>query len=97
MFKYLIKLNIEYNGLDSLCGSTREVEIETEKEIKIYDNEVKIIIFEAMKSVGMIAEWVKVDQLWLSYKTGLQDAKINFTSEHSYWQNGVIAFLEIQQ
>ena len=94
MFAYRIKSNIEYNGLDFPCGNLREVEIKTEKEINIHDKESKIIIFEAMKSAKLIAEWVKVEQLWLSNKTALQEGKIHFTSEHSYWQNGVIAFWE---
>lgn len=94
VFTYRIKSNIEYSGLDFPCGNVRQITIETEKEIKIYDKDAKLLIFEAMKTAKMIAEWVTVDQLWLSDKTPLCAAKINFVSKYSYWQNGVVGFWE---
>ena len=96
MFTYILKQNIEYQGLAFPCGRIRKTEIKTEKLIIADDKESKRIIFEALKSAKLIAEWVTVEQIWLSPKTPLCKARINFTSKHSYWQSGIIGFWELK-
>lgn len=86
MFTYKIKSNISYQG-NAFDGVTKNrTEIKTEKKIKTYDKESIALIFETMKSDELIAEWVTVEQIWLS------EGKIHFSSRNCYWQSGVIAF-----
>ena len=87
MITYKIKSNISFDGLDLPQGSTT---FQTEKVLTTYDEELKAKILEAMKSDGLLPDFITIENIWLS------DAfKVNFTSSISYWQNGVIAFYEV--